>query len=386
MRRALFLLLLITPSLITSCATAPKSGKELSDHGDYEGAEAAYQKALEANPKDTDAKTGLYNMRSKLLDAQIEKIRKARIAGENIVQKILDIMDLENKWGVQPSREGLYQQSDESDRASSQALVKLSDSSLESFPLKRETELAHVARLFKESHSWDYSVLKIRTQNEGKKLCQDFIRKSAGSFPYLDSFTTRFCNHWNAGTSPKADPRVISHDLVSAVVVSFDIKNFPEQTRNQITVRLNDALQTTPWYSQAGSRPFNISIRGTWEDSSKIKMHLEGEGQLGNRSIQLSLKDESEIPSDSSHAQKWLDSHLAELAHQFSGTLKSAWNDMYCADIPVEEFAFSGDLVQKCRRVESASSVTPAFIDAWYLKYLGMDRKSTDLILKKGSG
>lgn len=434
---------------IFSCATAEKSAKKLFESGDYDGAETAYLKILEKDPGNVDAKSGVSASRSKILDNRLITIRKTRQGGTNTILMMLDLLDLEKKWNLQPPGAAIFTQSDEIDKAATQALILMTDPSYDGLPLKRQLEITRDERLFQESHSWDFSMLKSRTQNEGKKICKEFIKKSTGKFPYYDTFISKFCDFWGADVSPKISTEIMDQELAPAVITSFNLKDFPEQTENQISARLNDALHVLPWFSPSGKSPIQITLTGSWKQDVKrtptqlvytyqdqesyienvqvtktrqtpvnrnfpygawqIKQRLElsfqGTAQLrtaaGTQSIPLGLQEVSntaDTESDISNpgiglkkkeallipnAQTWLNSHEAQLATQFSDVLKALWKSTYCIEVPLEDMAKSGEAVQKCLKLGlTQNSPAPAFLDAWYLKYFGIDRKSAHSMLK----
>lgn len=385
---ALIVIAAIQSLFVSSCATTEQDPKKLYDHGDYDGAELAYKNILKRKPTDVEASKGLTNARLKIIEKRVLSIKKARTQGESTIDMVLDILDLEKNWNLQPEVPTNYLQSDESDRAAAQALIKLNGPLYEGFPLKREAEISRDSRLFKESHSWDYSTLKIRTQTEGKKKCQEFVQKAGDGFPYLNIFITQLCDHWAARHGPRIDVNAMELELAPAVVTRFSLNDFPPDIENQISVKMNDALHDSPWYSSAGGTPLMLSITGTLQSTPTISLNMDGKGEVNHKTLLLSLHDESTLPVPD--LREWLSTHLTQLAEQYHGLLYSSWKELYCGPVSLDSFANSGEKAQRCLKLPATEGkterdgVSSNFIDAWYIKYIGMDRKTTEALLKEG--
>lgn len=139
---------------------------------------------------------------------------------------------------------------------------------------------------------------------------------------------------------------------------------------------------------------------GGWNVVQDLKLALEGSTLVSGRTITLAVHDESHAQDTASDVanpsiglqpkqptalpdqMQWLRAHEDALSQQLRAALMTAWNDLYCSDAPLDNFALAGNRARQCLRLQSAAAQPPKFVEDWHQRYFGLGQKQVEELLR----
>jgi hypothetical protein len=105
--RGLILSLALFPAvlLLGGCTSLKGKAKDFLDAGAYEQALDYYQRAVDKDPADAEARSGLNLARTKYIDKKLIETRMARLGGnsQNAMDLLLDVVQKEKTWQFAPA-------------------------------------------------------------------------------------------------------------------------------------------------------------------------------------------------------------------------------------------------------------------------------------------
>ncbi len=220
------MVLLLTGAL--ACTTRLSAAKKLLDEGLYLDAANAYEKILETDPENNDAKIGLAKARSELWKKELVSIRLMRMAGngKGALERLEELLEKTFAWDLSRFQSGDLVAAEEEVRNGRRVLdlmmrQQLNDNKpvVASFYWNKFNRVREVKQF--GSHS---SAIYNDIQSEGQKLCErlhGFVSSTSFSF---NSVYKAVCAYYGAPEKTialdfKQDYRFAKIDLANSIKV-----------------------------------------------------------------------------------------------------------------------------------------------------------------------
>lgn len=226
-------ILFLSTFALIGCATRKFNAKKMLEAGLYNDASSEYEKILEEDPENVDAKIGLNAARSELWKKEFVSIRLLRMAGnvDSALERVESLLKRTSSWDVSNFSSGDLVGAQDEVRFAKRQLFQRVNKHLDGLkPLLAESELA-VFPLVADS-----KVDGLRAQNMLEKIrdtaseqCKQIGKEfTCGSFSSFH-FAKSYCEHFGYSLkdivlSPELDYRFSS--VVLAGEVSTNDRNF----------------------------------------------------------------------------------------------------------------------------------------------------------------
>lgn len=265
--KKIILALLITS--LTACSSLVDKGDKLYESGLYNEAADFYQRAIERDPDNIEARLGLNQTRYKIIDRGLIEVRMMRLSSNHTAaaEKLEQILRDESNWNIVLDGPITSTQAEETRYASywllKQAEVFANSSNPDTFRWFLYTYRQLIAN--------GQLVGKLTTYHDavwakGKQQCQALVKDVKGQRFFLKEFTEKYCGAWNQSTNLKVDPQDNSRfkQLLPDIQLTQNLNRNQNQfhTINAGADSLNEQFRNSLWYSPMGSSALKLSIDG----------------------------------------------------------------------------------------------------------------------------
>lgn len=254
--------------LAAGCTSAQKRAQEAMEKGSYDEAARTYERILQRSPNDPEARAGLSEARSMILDRRLIEVRKARSSGSpgDAARMLLEILAQEKSWGVRPKGAAVATQLEETGFAATHVLGTLKESLAESRPLKAERIFRVHEPLFQESRTQEFQALRESHRKQGKAECRKLAQEDFRGAPRMAVFVIEYCAFW--GEKVKSlknyDERELTRGLFRDVDLKSTVSEFPAGMAGEYQAALSAELRKTPWGSAQADGAFELALSGSW--------------------------------------------------------------------------------------------------------------------------
>lgn len=229
-----------------------------------------YEEILKKDPQDPEAKLGLTEARSRLIDSRLIDIRRARTSGnpEQGLDHLMALLNDQAKWGLNAHAAATLTQEEETEFGANLVAKKVTSANQANHPLRASSLLLRYRPLFQDKRASRHDALNAETERVGQKHCKKLQAMDLKKAPYFAEFVIKYCAYFKEESAQLADR--IGHraaDLVNDVTVTVKIKDLPNESTPKFTENFRDALKRTAWYDAEGKQTIALTVDGTLEFS-----------------------------------------------------------------------------------------------------------------------
>lgn len=267
-RSAIIAVVFLLLAVSSGCSSAQKRAQEALEKGDYFAAAQGFEAVLAKEPDNGEARAGLTAARSKILDTRLIDIRKARESGNpgQAADQLLEVIGWEVGWKQLPRGAAVFTQEEETGYARGFALKELKQGVEAAKAFAAELVFRKYSPFFKEAKMGEFSALQARNRQNGIAQCKAFAQDDYTGLPYGAIVARRVCAYWGENPQFKGeDPAAVNSGLIREFKIEGSIQGLPPEIATQLSLKLNQALQASPWFSASGTGSPVISLSGEYK-------------------------------------------------------------------------------------------------------------------------
>lgn len=264
-----YALIIVTVILLQGCASLVDKGDDLYDAGLYGEAADFYQRALNKDPNDVEAKLGLDRARHQIIDQGLIEVRTLRLSLNTTAaaQKLEQILRDQQAWNLSLRGAVIATQAEETRYAKRWLLKEAEQLSSSRFPDQYQwfryayTHLIRNAQIERELTPFNKIV-----QQKGQTKCQTLTKDVKGQRFFLKAFVEQYCASWKQTPTLTIDniDRARFNSLSLQNLVKHQSKHNNSQTKNlqsQLN-QLKQGFQKHLWHSPLANKKMKLKING----------------------------------------------------------------------------------------------------------------------------
>ncbi|GEM_PF-6342299 len=267
--RGLILSLALLPIvlLFTGCTSLKGKAKHFLEVGAYEQALDYYQRAVDKDPADAEARSGLNLARTKYIDKKLIETRMARLGGnsQNAMDLLLDVVQKEKTWQFAPVGQVSGTQEEETAEGLRFLEAKSQQAISSDRPLVGLYFYKHYQPVFESSIPGAYSQSLKKVQAKGKTQCQKLSKLREKGRPYFSQFVARICGVWGQEQKDLAAISTeIAKTLFNSVSAKYTIEHLEPSLRSELDALVQEAFRQTPWHNANSLKKLMLGVNGTF--------------------------------------------------------------------------------------------------------------------------
>jgi hypothetical protein len=339
--------ILVICGFLVACSSDLKRGQDYYDNGLYMEAIRSFEKALQDDPNESDAKIGLQKSRLSWISSKLIEVRLTRLAGntQQSLDQLKAVIDNESLWSVYPEGAVAFTQEEESRFASLTVVDQIEQALKNGKPLLAHSILKNREGLFQGPRAKQREVLATKVRLQGAGDCAKLSQKIRQSDYYFGLFTQKYCRFFGVKAPMlTAQAQAESQKLYRAVEISaVDAQGKPldESTRAQLLEIFQKDFSGTPWYDAAGKNVLKMTAK------------LKFQSQHSQEPKKLQHSYTVSVPYDETYTVKKSEYEKAKNDTSFLNGLTQTLNL-----IGAVGGAFSGEMPYRTERVNSDGTVT----------------------------
>lgn len=260
----LMILLILIP-LVTACSSNLKKGDNMMEAEQYDEAVRYYEKAMKDDPGDTEVATKLYEARSRMVMANLIKVRLQRQSNQHRAAAIQLNTSLHNikRWKIM---------ADSNVKATIEEEVHAGGIWLNS-------ELNSLANR-KDHNGFFYSLNQFKyilasgladkavsqhketMQTQGQKQCRTMKKQLTPESHFLHGIWQDYCAVFSLREDYKLSKDSTRFKRANISSNGLKISKAAGISKNQIAKHVEKSIRKNPWFHPEGNSPLNLSLKG----------------------------------------------------------------------------------------------------------------------------
>ncbi|MFD2177435.1 tetratricopeptide repeat protein [Veronia pacifica] len=255
---------------LTGCASLAERGAEAYEKGLYADAAAYFERALAENPDDIEAKQGLANARTKIIDQQLIDIRMLRMASNQYqaALKLQEVLEMQGKWRTESFAAQALTQHEEMRYAEDWLRAEAKSVFTEGQPDKFRWfnyQFQRLADATRQTSKFDDYQTKLA--KAGKDRCLALAKDVKGQRFFMKPMVEKYCLAWSQPVSLDVDNK--DNTRYSGIEVKQQLNlntynNYGLRSQfGEFASELEKTFQTSPWFARNGAKSDKIVVDST---------------------------------------------------------------------------------------------------------------------------
>lgn len=245
--------------LISACSSLVDKGDKLFESGEFSEAANFYERALERDPDNVEARLGLNRARFKIIDRGLIEVRMMRLSSNYTAaaEKLEQILRNQMQWNVQLDSAIASTQTEETRHATSWLLREADNIAQDIQYPDRFRWLKHNYAQLITNGRIESAMDKHRDTiwQRGKAKCQELAQNADGQRFYLAEFSHLYCRSWGVDVGLKTDRQDKSRYSKLSAMGNTELKYSAEKYRSTVQRSidaLSERFDQSPWFSPRG--------------------------------------------------------------------------------------------------------------------------------------
>ncbi|MEN0057769.1 MAG: hypothetical protein AAGB31_02950 [Bdellovibrio sp.] len=261
-------LCLLYLAIFTGCASLSKQGYQALEEGQYEKALTLFEKAVQNNADDGEAKEGLRQAQQEWLNRKLIDVRLLRL-GENIGESeslLLKIIQQENNWQVFPTGVAFATQQEEILLFSERVQKRIHGLIAAGNPLAAQIEFNKNSFILGEARAQNLSLLKNKIYTEALKFCKNTHNSLKSHEYYTALWLQQTCAAWQIPLKSLKLKNSVA--LFKSTKIESKVQQLSPDLEDILNKNIEAAFLHSKWYDAQGNANLDLQTEGLF--SSKV--------------------------------------------------------------------------------------------------------------------